>query len=346
MDESWEIELKNSIKKTVSKIHQATKLLKRDISRNELPSKGKTYRIGSVDGGSQSYDFTAVSVIFVQASGTVFIQEMRPEWHELKKIHLSSATSNLSRYKAIYRDILEIKVARALLKDDPEIILLDGVHGSYFSRGFPETIWQRLRDQNGEIYPHQPGFDFLEAYDHFFLEYSKLIDSCLKKDILLLGVAKDSRYKRLVDSFDIPNVIGITDPVLVKWNYGGKTGYTDPFPTKPFIDNISQMRWRKLKITNIKANPFTSYFQISSKSIPFRVDILAEQVNRIEEIAEIIVTYHDGNGFLLPPHFAHKQAHTQRGETMHWANLVRELVLEDLPEYYDLFFGMKRRDLF
>lgn len=342
----WEKELRRSIRSIVKEVLASSKLLDQEISRNELPAEEKICKIGAVDGGSQRYDFTAVSIIFVQSAGGIFIQNRKPTWYEFKKIHSTSATRNLSRYEAIYRDTLELKAAKALLNKNPDVILLDGVHGSYLSRGFPLGLWRRLQDQNGELYPDQAGYVYLEAFDDFFKEYNDLIKTCIEKDVLLLGVAKDSRYTRLVRSLNLPHLIGYTDPTLVKWNFQGKLGYTDPISTQPPIDSISLLRWRKRKFASLTTDCYTSYFLLSADSIPFRVDIMSEQIHRIEEIARIFMAYHDGQGFLLPPFLAHQKAHARRLEMEHWSNLIRRIILEESPELFDLLFKSQRRDLF
>ncbi len=341
---SWKEEFEKSLKRSIKDVKKTSELLNQDITRNELPSSKGSCAVGSLDGGDQIRDFSGISVVFAQAAGTVFRQNHLPNWHEMKRIHLVTAPGNLTRYADLYRDILEMKIAQELLTDNPDIILLDGVHGSYIGRGFPKFIWKTLRDQKGDLHPSKTSFDFLEAYDQFCTEYDRLITSCLDRDILLIGVAKDSRYRRLAKSMNLP--IKITDPMLVKWNFKGKTGYTDLVPTQPFTDEVSRTRWRSLGVLGTKTDCLTSYFVLEPNSIPFRVDILNQQRDRLEEIAGFFVTYHDGQGFLLPPRFAHQRAHAHRVEADRWADLLQNAILEEAPEIFDLFFAPKRRDSF
>ncbi len=340
----------------LSKIQEAKKRLhdmfdeikKIDLVFYDLPTGIKPRRIGALDGGGFSQDFVGLTIVPCQAAGAVFEKDKEPIWIEKTNLEILTVNEDPKNFAALARDLLEIEVAQELANLKPDMIFLDGSITNLAYKGIPQSIRYSLED-NKEIEEDSPGFRFYNLFLKYIQTAYRLIKSCLENDILLVGIAKDSRANVLTKQLFVnkkkkPNV---SDSSLVSILSNGKTGFTKPIKFKPKIRPVRERVWQA---TEVFQEPdlrsfYLSYFILKEGALPIRVDSLIPQKDRLKEIQEALVTYHDGNGFFTPAYLTHRKANMKTDYGTRLVNLLAEKIFEDSPEIYKAFLSMKRRDV-
>ncbi|MBN1330813.1 MAG: DNA double-strand break repair nuclease NurA [Candidatus Heimdallarchaeota archaeon] len=319
-----------------------------DLPLFDLPEVIKPKKIAAIDGGGFSEDLVGVTVVPSRAAGAIFEQYKDPIWIEKEDLEILTIEEDPKNFGALLRDLLEVEVACELVNYNPEAIFLDGSITNFAYKGIPLSIHHTLREGK-EIDDSIPGYRFYQLFLKFIKTAYKLITECLKKDILLIGISKDSRTDILVKHLFAgrKNKPAISDTTFVKIKAGSKRCFTKPIEFIPELREERKMIWAAAQVfTEAELRKFyLSYFILKEGALPIRVDSLLPQKHRLNEIQELLVTYHDGNGFITPAYLTHSHAHMTNDYGERIINILAEKVLDESPEIYQAFLAKRRRDI-
>ncbi|NHJ46236.1 MAG: DNA double-strand break repair nuclease NurA [Asgard group archaeon] len=349
ISEDFESHLGSKIDAAQNKFKKLLKEIKDvDLPFFDLPSGIKPKRIAALDGGGFSKDLVGVTIVPSKAAGAIFEQGKDPVWFEKSDIEILTIEEDPKNFGALLRDLLEVEVAQELANEKPDILFLDGSITNFAYKGFPQNLRYYLEVEK-EIDMSFPGYRFYELFLKFIRSAYKLITYCIENDVLLIGVSKDSRANILVKHFfkGKKPTPALSDTTFVQIKTKGKTGFTKPIEFTPDIREVRKNIWRSAEVFQEEQlrSFYLSYFILNEGSQPIRIDSLLPQRNRLKEIHEALVTYHDGYGFITPAYLTHKRAHMDSDFGNRLINLVIEKVFEDSPEIYRAFLASQRRDI-
>ena len=333
-------------KDRLKNIVQEVKQIKFDMY--PLPDVSNPRRIAALDGGGYSQDFVGITVIPSRAAGAIFEKDKDPIWVEINDVEILTIEDDAKNYAALFRDLLEVQVAHQLLKHDPEILFLDGSITNLAYKGIPQSIRFSFEEER-KIEEETIGFKFYELFFDFIRSAYSLVIKCLEKDVLLIGVSKDSRASILVKELltKQKKKYMISDTSFINIVSNRQPGFTKPIEFAPKIRKVREKIWNATQVFQEKnlRSFYLSYFTLKQGALPIRVDSLIPQQNRLKEIQEAMVTYHDGNGFITPAYLTHARAHMRPDLGNRLVNFVAEEIFEDSPEIYNSFFSPRRRDV-
>jgi len=306
----------------------------------ELKGVKSIRRVAALDGGERLKNLVASSVVIVRGGGGIFEKDEKIRKKILHDIFITSMIQDVERFTKLFRDILEFKIALNLLEESPEILVMDGSLVGYVTHGLPNEVAGHLEDKAISEKPIQ---EYVEKYKEYLKLYDKLLKTCKKKEILLIGASKDSRVHYLINRYKLNPVL--TDYALLKLKMK-KPSVTEPM--------IAIYKWQNETIhdfalkNNYLANDLASfricYFKLKHNSIPIRVDFPEWQRGRFQEIMEFMETYHDEKGFLMTAHLVHNWAVMKETIVNSTVNAIREEVLKLDPSIYDAIFTPQRRE--
>ncbi|KXB02275.1 hypothetical protein AKJ44_00970 [candidate division MSBL1 archaeon SCGC-AAA261F17] len=150
--------------------------------------------IAGVDGGVLARPLHGLDLILVRAIATIFHYEdeslkqaeyhpSEMPWPELMSIHEPLDSREFELLVGMYRQLTELKRAKEAIENwSIDTLLLDGSI-------VPQYTSHASKSRTRELYR--------ELVDSF----TNLYQTCVKKNVLLLGVVKDSRSARLIDIF-------------------------------------------------------------------------------------------------------------------------------------------------
>ncbi len=319
-----------------------------DLPLFDLPEIIKPKKIAAIDGGGFSEDLVGVTIVPSKAAGAIFEQNKDPIWIEKEDLEILTIEEDPKNFGSLLRDLLEVEVACELINYKPTAIFLDGSITNFAYKGIPLSIHHSLREGK-EIDETIPGFRFYQLFLKFIRTAYKLITSCIEKDILLIGVSKDSRTDILVKHLfaNRKNKPAISDTTFVKIKAGNRRCFTKPIEFIPELRVERESLWKAAKVfTEDELRKFyLSYFILKEGALPIRVDSLLPQKHRLGEIQELLSTYHDGNGFITPAYLTHNHAHMTNDYGERIINILAEKVLDESPEIYQAFLAKRRRDI-
>ncbi|HUT80506.1 MAG TPA: DNA double-strand break repair nuclease NurA [Candidatus Bathyarchaeia archaeon] len=314
----------------------------------DLPDIVKPKKIAAIDGGGFSEDLVGVTIVPSRAAGAIFEQNENPIWIEKEDLEILTIEEDPKNFGALLRDLLEVEVACDLISYNPVAIFLDGSITNFAYKGIPLSIHHTLREGK-EIDESIPGYRFYQLFLKFIRSAYKLITECIKRDILLIGVSKDSRTDILVKHLfaNKKNKPAISDTTFVKIKAGNRRCFTKPIEFTPELREERKKIWAAANVfTEVELRKFyLSYFVLKEGAQPIRVDSLLPQKHRLSEIQELLSTYHDGNGFITPAYLTHNRAHMTNDYGERIINILAEKVLDDSPEIYQAFLSKRRRDI-
>ncbi|RLI71540.1 hypothetical protein DRO91_01890 [Candidatus Heimdallarchaeota archaeon] len=344
----FDIEISSKISLAKAKLKALTEEVKTlELALAPLPAPVTSKRIAALDGGGYSAELFGVTIFPVRAAGAVFEEGKEPLWIEKNNVDILTIEEDPKNFGSLLRDILEVEVAIELAQHKPDFLLLDGSITNLGYKGIPRSL-QFLLEEKKELSEEGIGSRFHKLFLKYLRKAYELIETCIANDVILIGVSKDSRANVLVKKlYGKKKIPAISDTSLIRLKEGGKTGFTTPIDFKPRIRDIRKRIWEAANVfTNEKLQSYyLTYFILKENAIPIRVDSLLPQKDKLKDIQEMMVTYHDDNGFITPPYLTHKRAHMspQLGERL--VNLIIESVLDDSPELYQAFLSRKRRDI-
>lgn len=349
ISEDFESNLTLKIKDAQIKFkHIMNEIKKIECPLYELPSETKPRRIAALDGGGFSQDFVGVTIVPSRAAGAIFEQNKDPIWIEKDDLEILTIEEDPKNFGALLRDLLEIEVALELAEKKPDMIFFDGSITNYAYKGIPQSLRYSLQEGK-EINENSPGYRFYDLFLRFIRSAYKLIIDCIKDDILLIGISKDSRANILVKNLfkNNKNIPAICDTTFVQVKSKGKCGFTKPIEFTPNIRKVRQSIWKEANVFQEKdlQSFYLSYFILKEGSQPIRIDSLLPQRDRLKEIQEALVTYHDGYGFITPAYLTHKRAHMDPSYGNRIVNLIIEKIFDDSAEIYQAFLSKRRRDI-
>jgi hypothetical protein len=314
----------------------------------DLPTQIKPRKIAALDGGGFSEDFVGLTIIPSRAAGAIFEQNEDPIWIEEDDVEILTMDDDPRNFGSLFRDLLEVNVALKLAEMKPEILFLDGSITNFAYKGIPHSLRFLLEDLD-KIDEGSYIEKFFTLYQKFIQTAYELITKCILNDIILVGVSKDSRADILMKNLykDAKNRPPINDVSLINVISNGKVGFTKPIEFKPKISPVRQKVWKAANVFQEKElqSFYLSYFVLKDGAQPIRVDSLLPQKNKLKEIQEAMVTYHDGNGFITPAYLTHKRAHMPQDYGLRIVNLVAEKIFEESPDVYKAFMSKRRRDV-
>ncbi|TFF85102.1 DNA double-strand break repair nuclease NurA [Candidatus Heimdallarchaeota archaeon] len=321
---------------------------KTDLKIYDLPSVVRPRRIAALDGGGIVKKFMGLTIIPARAAGAIFEKDKKPQWIEKNDVEILTLEDDTRNFTALFRDYLEVSVALELAEEHPEVLILDGSISSYAYKGLPHTLRYLLLSDK-EIEEGTKSYRFYQLFIKYLNKAQSLLEYCLENEIILIGVSKDSRTNALAKHLfkNKKKVPLINDTTLVSILAENRTGFTSPFEFKPTIRPIRKKVWEKANVFQKKSlqSFYLSYFILKSGAQPIRVDSLLPQKDRLKEIQEVIVTYHDGNGFITPAYLSHNRAHMRDDLAQLIVNYLASNVLETSPETFKPFFTPQRRDI-
>ncbi len=293
------------------------------IDFNPLPSP-ELPEIGAVDGGNHIIEFLGLDVILVSAAGVYFpINTQHEIVNDFDVMFLTEMYKNNQNLASFLRDTLEIQQAIKLIDFKPKMIFLDGTLSRLAGPSIPRTVWALLK-QTQDVNTTETENALSLTHLHYKLvlkfvqTFHELLVKCRQQDIPVVGIAKDSRVSLLGRSAQTQ--LGaekyiVSDVVLISEKFRGQTGYVDPFPTLVNPREVSpvQQQIRQLGHYNYQGEWldvfYTSYVILKPGYPAFRVEIPSWALDRWEEIIAAIHGWHDNNGFVIPAHHTHKEAH-------------------------------------
>ena len=314
----------------------------------ELPSISKEeFSVGSLDGGMRKIDLASAFISLTRAAGNTW--PGNHEWIEKLDLDVYPSPQNIDNYIYLNMALLETAVAREIIKQrNPTVLILDGSIESLLTVGLPNTLLYSLpqsldtsADESNPIIRH------LRLFNEYIQSVWKLIYESVKSDTLLLGASKDSRARILLPP-ELKKTTNITDVGYVGVQMSGVKGFSEPVEYRIKIQPRILEYIKKVIPTNDVFSPtdlrlVTSYVKLHERALPIRLDLLPDQVHRMEEAISILRAVDDGKGFPIPPQLAHEKAHI----TNDFANLVERFCLEtvkeiDLDYYYYLYSPSRR----
>ncbi|WP_393971538.1 DNA double-strand break repair nuclease NurA [Oxyplasma meridianum] len=167
-------------------------------------------------------------------------------------------------------------------EDRPDYILLDG------------SLVGRMRHRNQRIKAENYE-DFMEEY---FETLSKLVESCINRNIPLIFVAKSSESRILRDFIikkafpggEVNHLMTMTDHVIVR-SLSKRVGFTSPI--KISLGNSGSKAGKKIGIATFHIMPHL-------RDVPIKIDIvLPELQNDLHQEPEIVHLQSDLIGFLF-----------------------------------------------
>ncbi|MHA1739624.1 MAG: DNA double-strand break repair nuclease NurA [Candidatus Heimdallarchaeota archaeon] len=313
-----------------------------------LPEVSKPRRIAALDGGGYSQDFVGITIIPSRAAGAVFEKEKDPIWVEINDVEILTIEDDAQNFASLFRDLLEVQVAHELLKHNPEILFLDGSITNLAYKGIPQSIRFSFEEEK-KIEEDAIGFKFYELFFNFIREAYNLIIKCIERDVLLVGVSKDSRA-----SIIVKNILAkqkkkylISDTSFINIVTNRQAGFSKPQKFAPKKSDVREKIWKAAQVFQEKdlRSYYLTYFTLKEGVLPIRVDTLIPQQDRLKEVQEAMVTYHDGNGFITPAFLTHSRAHMRQDLGSRLVGYVAEEIFDDSPEIYNSFFSPRRRDI-
>jgi hypothetical protein len=353
MDEQTTQDFESSITSKIAiaqdKLQKIVKELKKiEYPFFDLPTQINPRKIAALDGGGFSEDFVGLTIIPSRAAGAIFEQNKDPIWIEEDDVEILTMDDDPRNFGSLFRDLLEVNVAIRLTEMKPEILFLDGSITNFAYKGIPHSLRFYLEDIDS-IDEGSYIEKFFSLYQKFIQTAYKLITKCILDDIVLVGVSKDSRANILMrylhkESKKRPP---INDVSLINIISNNKAGFTKPIKFAPKISSVRQKVWKAANVfqEDELQSFYLSYFVLKDGAQPIRVDSLLPQKNRLKEIQEAMVTYHDGNGFITPAYLTHKKAHMSQDYGSRIINLVAEKIFQESPEVYKAFMTKRRRDI-
>lgn len=318
-----------------------------DVNFYPLPKEGKARRIAALDGGGYSEDFIGITVMPARAAGAIFEQGKDPIWFEENDVEILTMEDDSRNYGALFRDLLEVKVALQLMEQKPEILFLDGSITNFAYKGIPHSLKYSL-DDTSKIEEGSYIDKFLSLYQEFIQSAYKLITKCIEKEVILVGVSKDSRADILGKHlFAQRKKLPFNDVTLVNVIANGRAGFTKPIEFTPTISDLRKKIWKASEVFQEKKiqSFYLSYFILKEGGLPIRIDSLIPQKEFLKDIQKALVTYHDGSGFITPAYITHNRAHMKQDLGQRIINYIAEEVFEESPEIYRSFFTKRRRDV-
>ncbi|MHA1266681.1 MAG: DNA double-strand break repair nuclease NurA [Candidatus Helarchaeota archaeon] len=306
----------------------------------ELKGVKQLRKIAALDGGERLKRLVASNVIVVRAGGGIFEKTKKIQKKVMHNIFITALTQDIERFSNLLRDILEFRMALRLIEEDPEVLVMDGSLIGYITRGLPHNVIGHLQDRKIDL---QPIREYVEAYKTYLKLYDKLLRTCQKKKILLLGVSKDSQVKYLVDKYHVNSIL--TDYSLLKLKMK-KPSVTEPFivPHKERTELLADFLTEQGYFEDGLDIFYVCYFKLKRDSLPIRVDFPEWQLGRFHEIMEVMETYHDQKGFLMTAHLVHNWAVMKESIVNSAVNVIKEEVLKIAPSIYDAIFKPLRRE--
>jgi len=244
--------------------------------------------VAGVDGGVIQKEFHGVDVVLTRSVGSIFSYGMngldassyvperspRPEvtWIEspLDRQEFNLSTSLLRLKK-------EIATAREALREEPDMLLLDG------------SIVPQYTDR-----PANDAYS-REFYDQVIEAYESLFDEAIERDVLLAGVIEDSRGTRMCESLaeegflsgeakEVLRSSQDTNMLAYALDQGQRTPvmrYTEEYEKHPTLQDIGE---RGRQVYNI-------YLRTARDDRPVRIDFLAPDnpVETADEVASRIL---------------------------------------------------------
>ncbi len=332
-----------------NKLKEIVKGIKKiDLQFFDLSSDIKPRKIAALDGGGFSQDFVGLTIIPSRAAGAIFEQNKDPIWIEEDDVEILTMEDDPKNYGSLFRDLLEVKVALQLLYYKPDILFLDGSITNFAYKGIPHSLQfflENVKDINEGSYIEK----FFNLYREFIQSSYKLITECILKNVILVGVSKDSRADILMKYLyrNSKKRPPINDVSLINLLSRGKQGFTKPIEFSPEISSVRKNIWKAAEVfqEDELQSFYLSYFVLKDGALPIRVDSLVPQKDKLKEIQEAMITYHDGNGFITPAYLTHKRAHMTSDYGNRIVNIIAERVLDDSPEIFKAFMTMRRRDI-
>ncbi|MHA1124662.1 MAG: DNA double-strand break repair nuclease NurA [Candidatus Heimdallarchaeota archaeon] len=353
MDENVSEKLRVKITTKVEAAKNRLKSIVREIKSMDfdfypLPEVSKPRKIAALDGGGYSQDFVGITIIPSRAAGAVFEKGKNPIWVEINDVEILTIEDDAKNYASLFRDLLEVQVAHELLKHNPEILFLDGTITNLAYKGIPQSL--RFSFEEEKVMEEDAiGFKFYELFFNFIRSAYSLIIKCLDRDVLLVGVSKDSRA-----SIIVKNILTkqkkkylISDTSFINIVTDRQPGFSKPTKFAPKKSDIREKIWKAAQVFQEEElrTYYLTYFTLKQGALPIRVDTLIPQKNRLKEVQEAMVTYHDGNGFITPAYLTHGKAHMRQDLGNRLVGYVAEEIFEDDPEIYNSFFSPRRRDI-
>ena len=312
-----------------------------------LPEEGPARKIAALDGGGYSEDFVGITVMPARAAGAIFEQNKDPVWIEENDVEILTMEDDSKNYGALFRDLLEVKVALQLMEKKPDILFLDGSITNFAYKGIPHSLRFSIDDVN-TIEDGSYIDKFLNLYREFIQSAYKLITKCIETDVILVGVSKDSRADILGKHlFARKKKMQFNDVTLVNVIANGRTGFTKPIEFTPKISDLRRTIWKASDVFQEKEiqSFYLSYFILKESALPVRIDSLIPQKKFLKDIQKALVTYHDGNGFITPAYLTHNRAHMKQDLGQRIIDYIAEEVFDESPEIYQSFFAKRRRDV-
>ncbi len=271
----------------------------------KMPAKHhSSFSFAFVDGGSGYVDLAGGSIYFIRAAGAFFKNPDKPIWESDVGAGFTILSRNVDRFVGIERDILEIQTAIELLQYKPDMIVMDNSLASYAGMGVPYSILHRFQDPRPD---GSPEFQYFNRFVTLMKRFDALITECLLNDILLVGITKDPRSRGYAKNLQLGN--SVMDITAVSLIADGQVGFTPEFDSQYIrIDRIEEYLKKHKILTDNRGDFMTCFCILSPKANPFKIDYLKSQKNQAREIREMIVSLHDGSGYLLPSHIVHDHA--------------------------------------
>ncbi len=347
--QDFESNISSKVRTARDKLQNIVKELKKiEYPFFDLPKQINPRKIAALDGGGFSEDFVGLAIIPSRAAGAIFEQNKDPIWIEEDDVEILTMDDDPRNFGSLFRDLLEVNVALKLAEMKPEILFLDGSITNFAYKGIPHSLIFYLEDLDS-IDEGSYIEKFFSLYQKFIRAAYKLITKCILDDIVLVGVSKDSRANILIKHLhkDSKKQPPINDVSLINIISKGKSGFTKPIKFAPKISPTRQKVWKAANVfqEDELQSFYLSYFILKDGAQPIRVDSLLPQKNRLKEIQEAMVTYHDGNGFITPAYLTHKKAHMSQDYGSRIVNLVVEKIFHESPEVYQAFLAKRRRDV-
>jgi len=295
-----------------------------------------------VDGGSHVANVIGGTIFIVQAFAGFFEPGSPIAWEHMFRYGFTTLPRDAARYAGLYRDMLEIECAAALMSHNPDFVVLDNSLTSYATMDVPHSVLRYFVTPRQE---NTPEYEFFKTYVEFVRRFDGLIKEAINNDIVLVGASKDPRSRSYATALGFGR--GFNDSSVIALLAAGRVGFTKP-EDAPYLEEPRVKRFlEKNDILTEGRGSFCKMFGIlKPHANPFRVDFLRSQFHHCDSIRQFLTAAHDGNGYFTYSHVVHKRASLREEEAKQRLELIRSRVAKESVHAAHYLLGPQRRERF
>ncbi len=299
-------------------------------------------RIGVIDGGNNTIESVGIVIYMVRATGIIFEEGKKPKYFRNLTIDTLIPFTKVRDRVRLIRDTHEIELARTLVEEKVDILIIDGSLFGLAARPPPGTQIE---------YKKKPDRSWFQDYIRFMNSLYNLLDTAEQAESyssseppIILGLSKDSRAQHFLNRLNLmSDYQELTDSSFFWLVSEGKPGFVNPqvFDLTKFrmwLPEEVEHLWEKYQVM------YSSYAILRNRAQPLRVDFPTWNKGREEELFSFLLEYADDDGYIFPMHFPHRESKVQDILMEKTYNAISAKILSRDEEVFQACFRKSRRE--